>query len=40
MQEGAGGCVVVGGGDADVAHETGAAGTDGDVARRGAVDAR
>jgi len=34
------GCVVVGGGDADVAHETAAVGGDGDVARRGAVDAR
>jgi hypothetical protein len=29
-----------GGGGADVAHETAAAGSDGDVARRGAVDAR
>jgi len=29
-----------GGGGADVAHETAVAGSDGDVVRRGAVDAR
>ena len=34
------GCIVVGGGNADVAHKMAAAGSDGDVARRGAVDAR
>jgi hypothetical protein len=34
------GCVVVSGGGADVAHETAVAGSNGDVARRGAVDTR
>jgi len=32
------GCIVVGGSGADVAHEMAVAGSDGDVACRGAVD--
>ena len=34
------GCVVVSGGGADMAHETAAAGSEGDMACRGAVDVR